>query len=75
ACPYLREGLCGVRDHRMLGCRIYFCDPNYADQMGPLYERFHRKIKDLHRKHGLPYEYSEFLKASRARGTPGSELS
>lgn len=60
-CPYLRNGLCGVRDHRMLGCRIYFCDPTYASEMGPLYERYHRRIKDIHVRHGLPYEYGEFL--------------
>lgn len=61
SCPYVKDGLCGVRDHRMLGCRIYFCDPGYASAMGPLYEKFHGRIKELHRRHGLPYEYSEFL--------------
>jgi len=60
-CPYLEGGRCGVRDHRMLGCRIYFCDPSYADAMGPLYERYHRRIKDLHSRHGIPYRYFEFL--------------
>lgn len=60
-CPYLVQGRCGVRDHRMLGCRIYFCDPAYADAMGPLYERYHRRIKDLHARHGIPYRYVEFL--------------
>lgn len=59
-CPYLKEGLCSVREDRMLGCRIYFCDPAYAQSMGPLYERYHRKIKDLHLRHSLPYEYAEF---------------
>ncbi|MBI3855288.1 MAG: hypothetical protein HY293_06320 [Planctomycetes bacterium] len=62
-CPYLKDGLCGVRDHRMLGCRIYFCDAGYASAMGPLYEKYHARIKDLHRRHGLPYEYIEFLDA------------
>lgn len=60
-CPYLRDGLCGVRDHRMLGCRIYFCDPTYATAMGPLYEKYHARIKELHRRHGLTYEYGELL--------------
>ena len=60
-CPYLRDGLCGVRDHRMLGCRIYFCDAGYAGAMGPLYEKYHARIKELHRRHDLPYEYGEFL--------------
>ena len=70
-CPYLKDGLCGVRDHRMLGCRIYFCDPSYASAMAPLYEKYHARIKELHRRHGLPYEYVEFLTAvDRRLGTP-----
>lgn len=68
-CPYLQDGLCGVRDHRMLGCRIYFCDSGYASAMGPLYEKYHARIKDLHRRHGLSYEYGEFLTALAARST------
>jgi Fe-S-cluster containining protein len=67
-CPYLlKDGLCGVRDHRMLGCRIYFCDPAYASAMGPLYEKYHARIKELHRRHGLPYEYAEFQAALTRR--------
>lgn len=69
ACPYLKDGLCGVRDHRMLGCRIYFCDPAYASAMNPLYEKYHARIKELHRRHGLPYEYGEFLTALARRTT------
>lgn len=71
-CPYLKDGLCGVRDHRMLGCRIYFCDPAYASAMGPLYEKYHARIKDLHRRHGLTYEYAEFLNALGARSRTNS---
>jgi hypothetical protein len=62
-CPYLKDGLCGVRDHRMLGCRIYFCDAGYADAMGPLYEKYHARIKELHQRHGLAYDYGELLAA------------
>jgi hypothetical protein len=61
-CPYLRDGRCGAREGRMLGCRIFFCDPAYKEAMGPLYESYHRRLKDLHRRHGLPYSYGEFLK-------------
>jgi hypothetical protein len=71
-CPYMKDGLCGVRDHRMLGCRIYFCDPAYAAAMGPLYEKYHARIKDLHRRHDVPYEYSEFLSALGRRAGPNS---
>lgn len=60
-CPYLREGRCGAREHRMLGCRIYFCDPGYQEAMGPLYERFHRDVKAIHVRHGIAYRYGELL--------------
>lgn len=71
SCPFLRGGLCGVRPHRMLGCRIYFCDPAYAPAMGPLYERYHARIRDLHRRHGVPYRYFEFLSGLRKATAPG----
>lgn len=60
-CPFLRGNLCGARDHRMLGCRIYYCDPAHSPEMGPLYERYHARIRDLHRRCGVPYRYFEFL--------------
>ena len=66
-CPYLKGGLCSVRDHRMLGCRIYFCDPGYASAMAPLYERYHLRIKQLHQKYAIPYEYSELTSALSQR--------
>jgi len=69
-CPYLQGGLCGVRDHRMLGCRIYFCDASYESAMGPLYEKYHRKVKELHARHGISYEYGELLKL--LSGGPGA---
>lgn len=69
-CPYLKGGLCGVRDHRMLGCRIYFCDASYASAMGPLYEKYHRRIKEIHQREGIPYEYSELLAGLAARMKP-----
>jgi Fe-S-cluster containining protein len=65
-CPWLKEGRCGAREHRMLGCRIYFCDPAYRDAMGPLYEKYHRRIRELHERLDLPYEYRELLDALRS---------
>lgn len=60
-CPYLEAGRCGARSHRMLGCRIHFCDPGFKDEMGPLYERYHRRVKEIHARHGIPYAYGELL--------------
>lgn len=67
ACPYQAGGLCGVRERRMLGCRIFFCDPAFKDAMGPLYERYHARVKEIHRTHGIAYRYEEVLKALEAR--------
>lgn len=66
-CPYLEDGRCSVRDHRMLGCRVYFCDPAYAEAMGDVYERYHARVKEIHRRHDLPYVYAEFLGEMRRR--------
>jgi hypothetical protein len=71
-CPWLREGRCGAREGRMLGCRIFFCDPGYAGAMNPLYERFHGRIKEIHRVHGIPYAYREFLSELARRRRPES---
>lgn len=60
-CPFLTEGRCGVRQHRMLGCRVYFCDPAYADAMPDVYERFHSRVRDVMRAHGLAYDYFNYL--------------
>jgi HPt (histidine-containing phosphotransfer) domain-containing protein/Fe-S-cluster containining protein len=61
ACPFLEGGLCGARERRMLGCRIYFCDPAFKEAMGPIYETYHARLKGLHGRHGIPYRYGEFL--------------
>lgn len=58
---------CKVRDVRPLGCRIYYCDPTYLgvhDQA--VYERYHRRIADLHEAHAIPYAYRPFVRALRA---------
>jgi Fe-S-cluster containining protein len=65
ACPFFRKGTCHLRDGRPLGCRVYFCDPAYADRMQEIGERYHRRIVDLHGRHGLPYRYRKFVESIR----------
>ncbi len=61
-CPFLRtDRRCGVRDRRMLGCRIYFCDPAHKERMGPLYEKYLARIKAVMRESGIAYEYFRFM--------------
>jgi len=77
-CPYQEGALCTARDRRPLGCRTFFCERAWKgapgtvgaaapprEWSGELYERLHAKIRDLHRRRGLPYAYAE-LTASLA---------
>lgn len=74
-CPWHVDGLCTLRDGRPLGCRLYFCDPNWADTMPRVYERAHAEILALHERHGVSYAYAEFVHAVRddAAARPDTE--
>jgi len=70
SCPHFRSGLCELREGRPLGCRVYFCDPAYADQMQEIAERYHRRIVEIHERHGLSYRYERFVEALRRPRSP-----
>src|SRR5947209_17794473 len=38
-CPFQVGGLCTARDERPLGCRVYFCDPQFQDAMPRIIEQ------------------------------------
>lgn len=54
-CPWLEDGLCGIREGRALACRTYFCSDEAA--AAEVTERWHGEIRRLHARHGLPYVY------------------
>jgi len=64
-CPWHVEGRCTHRQGRPLGCRVYFCDPTFADEMPHVYERYHAELRALHDDHGIAYEYRQFVEAVR----------
>ena len=67
-CPFLTPDLkCGVRHHRMLGCRIYFCDPAYAAQMPVVFEKYHARVKAAMNGQGIGYGYFRFMDRIRER--------
>lgn len=72
-CPFLDGAVCAVRPYRLLACRTFFCEVSFRPRMGPLHERYHRRVRDLHRLAGWPYEYVEFLGelGRRAGASPG----
>ena len=66
-CPFQVGGQCTAREHRPLGCRIFFCDPSAKDWQGPEYERLHAELTRIGESHGVAYQYGEWLSAlSRA---------
>jgi hypothetical protein len=57
-CPFQVDNLCTAREPRPLGCRVYFCDPNYQDASHAITETFLRRLKDLAEESGVPWRYA-----------------
>lgn len=57
-CPFQKGSLCTARDPRPLGCRVYYCDPNYQETSNQITEKYLRKLKDLAEKHERPWQYA-----------------
>jgi hypothetical protein len=57
-CPFQEGKLCTAREPRPLGCRIYFCDPNYQDAMHAITEKALRRLKELAGEHGVAWRYA-----------------
>lgn len=66
-CPFQQGNLCTAREPRPLGCRVYYCDPNYQEKAGELSEKYLGKLKQLAEAHGAGWHYAPlyvFLRAS-----------
>ena len=57
-CPFQKGNLCTAREPRPLGCRVYFCDPNYQNTCNEITETYLRRLKDLARTHDVPWQYA-----------------
>ncbi len=57
-CPFQNEKLCTAREPRPLGCRIYFCDPNYQQTANVIMEDALGKLIRLADEHGLGWRYA-----------------
>jgi hypothetical protein len=57
-CPFQKERLCTAREARPLGCRIYYCDPNYQKTGQRLSEESLHKLKELARQNKLEWRYA-----------------
>jgi len=70
ACVYQLDNLCTVHAIRPFGCRIFFCDPTAQDWQQAQYNVFHVRLKQLHKRLGVPYMYVEWRQALAAVGEP-----
>jgi hypothetical protein len=67
-CPFQKENLCTARGPRPLGCRIYYCDPNYQQTANAITEKYLTKLKTLADTQDVSWRYAPlhvFLNESR----------
>jgi Fe-S-cluster containining protein len=57
-CPFQKENLCTAREPRPLGCRVYYCDPNYQERSQQITEKYLRQLKDLAAAEGVEWLYA-----------------
>lgn len=57
-CPFQKDKLCTAREPRPLGCRVYFCDPNYQATAQQITEKYLRQLKDLADANGIAWQYA-----------------
>ena len=68
SCPFWVSGRCEHRSGRPLGCRVYFCAPGYSDKLNQIAEQYHRRVVQIHERHGVRYQYGRFVAMIRSRG-------
>lgn len=80
-CPAWKDGRCTARAHRPTACRTYFCDPNFAGRIQDVTERAITRLKWLHERHRIPWDYRDWiahlaaLRAERVAASPGEDMS
>jgi hypothetical protein len=57
-CPFQQGDLCTARQPRPLGCRVYYCDPNYQSTCNEITETYLRRLKELARAYNVPWRYA-----------------
>ena len=57
-CPFQQGNLCTARQPRPLGCRVFYCDPNYQDTCQQISETYLRRLKELAIAHNVPWQYA-----------------
>ena len=56
-CPFLIDHKCTIREHRALGCRVFFCNPDHKETLQDIYEKYYTMIKDMAVKNQTEWNY------------------
>src|ERR1700747_2583315 len=68
--PFKKENLCTAREPRPLGCRVYYCDPNYQETGNAITEKYLHKLKELAQEYEVEWRYAplhHFLNAEKKK--------
>ena len=61
-CPFLANNQCTIREYRTLGCRVFFCNPDYKETLQDIYEKYYTMIKDVAVKNQTEWQYAPMMK-------------
>jgi hypothetical protein len=61
-CPFLRDNKYTIREHRALGCRVFFCNPDHKETLQDIYEKYYKMVKDLAVKNQTEWNYAPMTK-------------
>jgi uncharacterized protein len=68
SCPaWGKDRLCKAREGRMLGCRTFFCAGGQGVDPNAIHERYYRRVKDVHDRHGIPFRYADVVEWAKER--------
>lgn len=67
-CPYQIGGRCTAREHRPLGCRVFFCDPDSQSWQPGLTESMLIRLRAIGEAHDLPDVYADWTDSLRELG-------
>ncbi len=64
-CPYQKAEACTARSSRPLGCRLHFCEvpPAVLSRLDDLSADAHARLKALHERFDVPWNYRPLLAA------------
>jgi hypothetical protein len=57
-CPFQKDKVCTAREPRPLGCRVYYCDPNYQETGNQITEKYLHRLKKLAEEQGVEWRYA-----------------